>query len=128
MVKLFILFDNETIEKMKENTECHLSVVQDLQEYNLKVGILKCLDFKKQFGFIPIGYEMIECDNELFKVIQNQRVFFNAQIIDKKNMPKSIDWKEIFQDFPYIDKYIYTNNNFCVPYNRETDQIIHINI
>ena len=127
MVQLMIFFTNRDLEEMKEK-ECELSIIQDLESTNSKFGILRCLDFKKQYGYVPTGFEIIEYNEEYEEVIEDTRYFFNATIINKDNCTNDIGWKRMFKDFPHIKEYIYVNNNFCIPYNEETDKIININI
>lgn len=129
MVQIFIYLDMDTIKKLlKENQDKYFSVIQTIEEYNFNIGLLKCLDFKKTTGCSPVGFEMIEADDESFEFLQCQRFFFNGKVIDKNNIPKSKDWNEVFKEFSDFDKYIYINKNFCTPYIEETDKIINVNI
>ena len=129
MVQIFILLNNEDLEKMLElEDENKISLIQELEEYNMRLGILKCLDFKKNFDCVPVGFELLEIDDETFEVFENERFFFNGKIINKENCPNEISWKKMFKDFPYIKEYVYINENFCIPYDNEKDKIININI
>lgn len=125
MVQIFILFNNEDLKKILEiEEENKLNIIQELEEYNMRLGILKCLDFKKKYGYTPVGFELLETDEET----KFERFFFNGKIINKKNCPNEISWKKIFKDFPYIKEYVYINDDFCIPYDNENDKIININI
>lgn len=129
MVQIFILFSDEDLKQILEiEEENKINILQDLEEYNMRIGILRCLDFKKKYNYTPIGFELLEIDDETFEVFENERFFFNGKIINKENCPNEISWKKMFKDFPYIKEYVYVNENFCVPYNKEKDKIININI
>ena len=129
MVQIFILFNNEDLKKILEiEEENKLNIIQELEEYNMRLGILKCLDFKKKYGYVPVGFELLEIDDETFEVFENERFFFNGKIINKENCPNEISWKKMFKDFPYIKEYVYINDDFCIPYYNEKDKIININI
>ena len=127
MIQLMIFFTNRDLEEMK-NKECGLSIIQDLNTTNFKIGILRCIDFKKKYNYIPTGFEIIEYDEENESILENTRYFFNANIVNKESYPHNTAWKRMFKEFPHIKEYIYVNDNFCIPYNKETDKIININI
>ena len=128
MIQLLILFDNKTLERMNGDKENYYQVIQTLEDFNSNIGIIKCLEMKKQTNYVPIGFEIIEADDDSFEILRCERFFFNGRIIDKTNAPKTNDWREIFKDFSDIKKYIYINENFCTPYIEETDNVININI
>lgn len=128
MVHIFMYFDNKTLEKMNGDKENYYQVIQTLEDFNSNIGIIKCLEMKKQTNYVPIGFEIVEADDDNFEILRCERFFFNGQIINKKDVPKTKDWNEMFKDFSDIKKYIYINENFCIPYIEETDKIININI
>lgn len=128
MVHIFMYFDNKTLEKMNGDKENYYPVIQTLEDFNSNIGIIKCLEMKKQTNYVPIGFEIVEADDDNFEILRCERFFFNGQIINKKDVPKTKDWNEMFKDFSDIKKYIYINENFCIPYIEETDKIININI
>ena len=129
MVQIFILFSDEDLKQILEiEEENKINILQDLEEYNMRIGILRCLDFKKKYDYTPVGFELTEMDDDTFETLKNERFFFNGKIINKENCPNEISWKKMFKDFPYIKEYVYINENFCIPYDSENDKIININI
>lgn len=127
MIQLFMFFTKNDIEKMIEE-QCDNNIVQTIDKYDEKIGIIKCLDFKKQYNIFPCGFELLDIDEDNYTVYNNERFFFNGKILSKKDILNNMEWKAMFRDFPYIDKYIYVNDDFCIPYDEEKDKIININI
>ena len=57
-------------------------------------------------------------------ICETKNYYFNGTIIDKNNLPKEwLNEKLLNKD---VRKLVYINENFCVPFNDETDKILHI--
>jgi len=79
---------------------------------SLNMSIIYSKRMKQNTGISPRGYCIIE-DGEIIK-----RVFFNAKIV-KNNIQKDLD----------IDKYVISSDEeFCIPYDKDTDSIFSITI
>ena len=64
-------------------------------------------------------------DDDDDEMIDKNRYFFNGKIITKDNVPYNWNYTKMLKDYK---KLIYINDNFCYPYDDETDSILHINI
>lgn len=99
-------------------------IVEDLISGEVEEAIANCMELKREGVEIPIGFSIISFDEYDLNICETKNYYFNGTIIDKNNLPKEwLNEKLLNKD---IRKLVYINENFCVPFNDETDKILHI--
>ena len=99
-------------------------IVEDLISGEVEEAIANCMELKREGVETPIGFSIISFDEYDLNSCETKNYYFNGTIIDKNNLPKEwLNEKLLNKD---IRKLVYINENFCVPFNDETDKILHI--
>ena len=99
-------------------------IVEDLISGEVEEAIANCMELKREGVETPIGFSIISFDEYDLNVCETKNYYFNGTIIDKNNLPKEwLNEKLLNKD---VRKLVYINENFCVPFNDETDKILHI--
>lgn len=99
-------------------------IVEDLISGEVEEAIANCMELKREGVETPIGFSIISFDEYDLNICETKNYYFNGTIIDKNNLPKEwLNEKLLNKD---IRKLVYINENFCVPFNDETDKILHI--
>ena len=99
-------------------------IVEDLISGEVEEAIANCMELKREGVEIPIGFSIISFDEYDLNICETKNYYFNGTIIDKNNLPKEwLNEKLLNKD---VRKLVYINENFCVPFNDETDKILHI--
>ena len=99
-------------------------IVEDLISGEVEEAIANCMELKREGVEIPIGFSIISFDEYDLNICETKNYYFNGIIIDKNNLPKEwLNEKLLNKD---VRKLVYINENFCVPFNDETDKILNI--
>ena len=117
---LYYIYDEESRDKGP--------VYQEMMTGTVEEAIGWCLKVKEEQKITPVGFEMIrfefDLDDKLYEE-ERKRYFFNGKIISKDNVPYNWNYSGMLRQFP---KLVYVNDNFCYPFNDETDNMLKINI
>lgn len=99
-------------------------IIEDLISGEVEEAIANCMELKRNGIEVPIGFSIISFDEYDLNDCKTKNFYFNGTIIDRNNLPKEwLNEKLLNKD---VRKLVYINENFCVPFNDETDQILRI--
>ena len=99
-------------------------LIEDIPSNDFMIGVSNCVELKKTSSFTPVGFRILEYDEDNFDIIEEKVYFINGKIIDKSNQPSSWKKEKLFDDS--VKTIVYVNDNYCVPFNPETDKILTI--
>ena len=99
-------------------------LIEDIPSNDFMIGVSNCVELKKSSPFIPVGFRILEYDEDNFDIIEEKVYFINGKIIDKSNQPSSWKKEKLFDDC--VKAIVYINDNYCAPFNPETDKILTI--
>ena len=117
-VRITILYDEEN-NNYVENTF-------ELQTDNIMEALEKCIAFKSIHNITPFGFMLMkyEYKDKVITIHEVKNYFFNGTLVPLSELPISI-YTSIEQP---CDHFIYVNDNFFVPFNKDTDVNLSINI
>ena len=87
-----------------------------------------CLKVKDNQKVTPVGFSIItfdEDDNGEVEIIDENKYYLNGKIITKKNIPYNWEYRRMFKEHEQL---VLIGEDFCYPFDEETDTILHINI
>lgn len=100
-------------------------LIEDIPSMDPVYGISACLEVKKTTSFSPVGFIMVEYDEDNgFQVLNETYYYINGFIINKNNQPKEWVSEKIFTKD--VKELVYINENFCVPFHAERSKILKI--
>lgn len=99
-------------------------IIEDLISGEVEEAIANCMELKREGVEVPVGFSIIAFDEYDLNNCETKNYYFNGTIIDRNNMPQEwLNEKLLNKD---VRKLIYINENFCIPFNDETDKILRI--
>ena len=100
-------------------------LIVDMDSNYISEAVVNCRRLKEKGYPTPIGFSIMEYDEyDLNDGVKTSNYYFNGTIIKRSNAPA--DWdKKVFE---HVKQFIYINENFCIPYNDQTDKILKTNL
>ena len=99
-------------------------LIEDIPSNDFMIGVSNCVELKKTSSFTPVGFTILEYDEDDLNIIEEKTYYINGKIIDKSNQPSSWKKEKLFDD--HIKAIVCINDNYCAPFNPETDKILTI--
>ena len=99
-------------------------LIEDIPSNDFMIGVSNCIELKKTSSFSPVGFTILGYDEDGLDIIEEKTYFINGEIINKSNQPASWKKEKLFDD--YVKAVVYINDNYCAPFNPETDKILTI--
>ena len=99
-------------------------IIEDLISGEVEEVIANCMELKRDGVEVPIGFSIISFDEYDLNDCETKNYYFNGTIIDRNNLPK--EWSNEKLLNKDVRKLVYINENFCVPFNDETDKVLRI--
>lgn len=99
-------------------------LVEDLVSGEIEECIANCMELKRAREPIPVGFQIIDYDEYDLNDCITKTYYFNGTILDQSNIPAEWRKEKLFNRT--VKKLIYIPPNFCIPFNEETDTILHI--
>ena len=99
-------------------------IIEDLISGEVEEAIANCMELKRKGVEVPIGFSIISFDEYDLNDCETKNYYFDGTIIDRNNLPK--EWSNEKLLNKDVRKLVYINENFCVPFNDETDKILRI--
>lgn len=99
-------------------------LIEDIPSNDFMIGVSNCVELKKTSSFTPVGFTILEYDEDDLNIIEEKTYYINGKIIDKSNQPSSWKKEKLFDDS--VKTIVYVNDNYCTPFNPETDKILTI--
>ena len=101
----------------------YTKLVEDMITGEVSEAIALCSELKNKQEPIPVGFSIISYDEYDFDICETKNYYINGKIIDRTNFPSQWDKSLLNKD---VRKLVYINENFCVPFNDDTDQLLSI--
>ena len=99
-------------------------LIEDIPSNDFMIGVTNCVELKKSSPFMPVGFTILEYDEDDLNIIEEKTYFINGKIIDKSNQPSSWKKEKLFDDC--VKAIVCINDNYCAPFNPKTDKILTI--
>ena len=99
-------------------------IIEDLITGEVEECIANCIEIKRSGGIMPVGFSIIDYNDSDFNDYTTKTYYLNGLIIDRNNIPK--DWlrEKLLKDG--VNKLVWITDDFCVPFNEETDTVLRI--
>ena len=115
--KIVYFYDNTV-----NTDDVYTKLVEDMSTGDVTEAIVKCAELKNSNNPIPVGFSIVSYDEYDLTVNESKNYYLNGKVIDSKDLLAG--WgKDLAK---YVRKLVYVNENFCVPYNEETDNILTV--
>ena len=98
-------------------------LVEEMVAGQVTEAIANCMEIKRSGSPVPKGFSIISYDEYDHNNYETKNFYINGILIDRTNISKDWDNNLLNKD---VQKLVYVNENFCVPFNESTDTILTV--